>query len=271
MNKINDRWLFYFVYPIMGIAIVHIGNDNPLGKLVRIPSYYTDVLLALVVLYSVGLYFRWILNKIDHRFDWENEFKQRTRYQFLWALVIPTGFALMVEIVYLYVLGIPLSDSPIFYLELPIILGFFTLINLTYFILYFRWHNAQLNQALKEKALETDISKEKFLIAQQGGQNINVPNKSIAYFLLKNKLTFLVTLEGKQHLYNKTMKEVSDMLPPDEYYQLNRQVIARRSSIVKCTTTETRRLKIELNPPLGEEIFLAKAKAGSFMKWLNQR
>ncbi len=271
MNRINDRWLFYFVYPLMGVSIVHIGNDNPFGKLIRIPSYYTDVALALIVLYAIGIYFRWIFNKIDNRYDWETEFKKRTRYQFLWALLVPTIFALLVEIVYLRILGIPLSDSPIFYLELPVILGFFTLINLIYFILYFRWHNALLNQALKEKVLETEITKEKYLIAQQGGQKINIPNKSIAYFLLKNKLTFLVTIEGKQHLYDKTMKEVLDMLPKDEYYQLNRQVIARRSSIVKYSNTETRRLKIELNPPVNEDIFIAKAKAGTFLKWLDRQ
>ncbi|MGB3183932.1 MAG: LytTR family transcriptional regulator DNA-binding domain-containing protein [Cyclobacteriaceae bacterium] len=265
---VHDRWLFMFVYPIMGVSFVHIGNDNSFGKLITIPSYYSDIILALAVTYLVGFYIRWISRRMEARFDWETQPRPRLVYQFIYGLLIPTLFAMSVELIYLSLLGIPVGESSIFYLELPVAVGFLILINLIYFILYSRLHTSALKTALVEQAKERSTPQEKYLIATQGKQKIRVPDSSIAYFMVRDKLTFLVTADNRRLLYDKPMKEVMDMLPEKQYYRLNRQLIASRSSIVRFTPTKTRRLQIELSPPADEEVFLAKVKATDFITWL---
>lgn len=268
--NIKDKWIFVLAYPVMGISFVHIGNDNSLKELLQIPSYYTDLLVAIAVLYIVGFYLRWIFQRMENRFDWDTQLKPRLAYQFVWGLLLPTSFAVCTELVYLSLLGIPVKDSPIFYLELPLSIVFLMLINLAYYILYFRLHTSKLKSALEARIIENKQPKDKFLLVKQGNKKVQIPESSIAYFILKGKLTFLVTAENRQFLFDKPMKEVMDTLPKHQFYRLNRQLIVKHSSIVKCIPTETRRLKIELHPPTPTDVFLPKAKVSAFMNWLNQ-
>jgi len=270
MRTINDKWILIFVYPIMGITFVHIGNDNSLRELTKIPSYYTDILLALLITYVIGLYIRWLSRHIDKRFNWEAQLKSRIKYQLIWGLFVPTLFVVSAELIYLRLLQIKWDNSSIFYLELPVAMAFIMLINFAYFVLYFRLHNSDIKSALEAQVAQNESSQDKYLIAKQGNQNIQVSSSSIAYFVLKDKLTFLITEDNRQFLFDKTMKEVIDFLPTHQFYRLNRQLIAKRGSIVKCTPTKTRRLKIELNPPLSDDVFIPKAKVSQFMNWLNQ-
>lgn len=254
----------------MGISFVHIGNDNSLSELLHIPSYYTDILLSVIVCYAIGFYLRWLTQQMDRLFDWESQLKPRIRFQLAWGLLCPTLFAVLIELSYLKLLGIPLGSSSILYLELPVILIYLVVLNLAYFILHYRQHTAILKLALSEQVAENEFIQEKYLIASQGNQTVHIPNSAIAYFFLKGKLTFIMTSEGKAFLFKKTMKEVTDLLPQNQFFSINRQVVARRSSIQKYTQTKTRRLKIELTPPHHDEVFLPKAKIGQFMKWLSQ-
>lgn len=272
MNKIevniNDNWILRYVYPILGISFVHIGNDNTLKELLQIPSYYSDVILAISVIYLLGFYIRWIFKRMFKHFDWETQVNNMIHYILLWSLLFPVIFAISVEIVYLFFINIPIADSSIFYLELPLVIAFLMIINLIYFILYFRQHTISINSERKTRVSENNHSQPEFLMAKQGTQMIQVPIHAIAYFISKDKLTFLVT-EGNRHLlFDKTMKEVMDVLPKDQFYRVNRQLITQKSSIKKYTRTDTRRLKIELSPSLNEDIFLPKAKAPFFINWL---
>ncbi|SMO91298.1 hypothetical protein SAMN06265379_11438 [Saccharicrinis carchari] len=55
---VNDRWMFIWVYPVLALLAVHIGNDNTFDQLLHIPSYYSDIAFALTCVYLTGWYFR---------------------------------------------------------------------------------------------------------------------------------------------------------------------------------------------------------------------
>jgi len=267
--KVNDRWIFIYVYPLLAIAILHIGNDNTFLELLKIPSYYTDIILSLSVIYIVGFYIRRVQQKLENKLAWDKQLNTRINFQLLLGLIIPAVFAVSVEILYLKIINIPIANSSIFYLELPVIIIFLLIINLIYFILYYRLHAMAINSDLQSLVIKKNETPPEFIIAKQGNQMVQIPIDTIAYFFSKDKLTFLVTEENRHLLYDKTLKEVVDILPQGHFYRLNRQLIAKNSSIKKFSRTDTRRLKIELSPPLNEDIFMPKAKIPTFMNWLN--
>lgn len=267
--KVNDRWIFIYVYPILAIAILHIGNDNTFLELLKIPSYYTDIILSLSVIYIVGFYIRRVQQQLENKLDWDKQLNTRINFQLLLGLLIPAVFAVTVEILYLKIINIPIANSSIFYLELPVITIFLLIINLIYFILYYRLHAMAIHSDLQSLVIKKNETPPEFIIAKQGNQMVQIPLDAIAYFFSKDKLTFLVTEENRHLLYDKTMKEVVEILPQDYFYRLNRQLIVKNSSIKKFSRTDTRRLKIELSPPLNEDIFMAKAKIPTFITWLN--
>ena len=273
MNKVNDKWMFFVLYPLIVVLAVHTGNDNSFQKLLTIPSYYTDLLLAFICTYCVGLYYRFLYKRIDQQFGWHISKTKRWCYQLCWALFVPISVIIFMEIVYLVVLlDIPLSQSSVFYLELPLVSLFCVIINLIYSILYFKIHTNELHQQLtQQQETHFDVSenfKDNFVV-YSGIKTVNLPVDEVAYFKVINKSTFLFTRNGDQYLFDKTLENLKDLVNPNQFFQLNRQVIANRESIISFEKTETRKLKIDLQPHTDDLVFVSKVKSTQFLEWLN--
>jgi hypothetical protein len=261
---INDKWIFIFVYPIFVIFVCHVGNDNSFSYLLTLPSYYTDILLAIICTYSAGFYWKYIFEKLDRRFDWYSNLKELLIYQLIFGFIVPIIIITGVEIVYLLLIDIKLSASSIFYLELPMIAILSLLVNLGYLFLYNRSNLMVLMN------IDKPINFSENFVVKSGNVAESIALGDVAYFVILEKITFLISIHGKRHIYDFTLDEIIDKVSPKEFFQLNRQVIARKNSIVRCKQTETRRLEITLSPPLPKPLFVAKTKSTKLLSWLNQ-
>lgn len=273
-GAVNDRWLFWFVYPIMALAVVHIGNENPLPVLLRIPSYYSDLLLALVCTFTVDLYFRRLFKKMDQHFSWNDGLQRRLGRHLIYGILLPSMVLVGLEVLYLvFLLEIPLSQSSVFYLETPIIVTFCALVNLLYATLYFRRYNTLLTHELKQEQDKVKLVKvvhKQQWVVEHGLQSIHIPTEQVAYFAVKQKVTWLTTFGGQEYAYGKSLEEVKKEVSPRQFFQLNRQVIAHRKAILSSERTETRKLKMHLNPSMSDDVFVSKSKAPEFMEWMKQ-
>ena len=53
---VNDKWIFLFIYPSVAILMVHVGNDNSFGELLKIPATIRIFCLPLYALtHSAGI------------------------------------------------------------------------------------------------------------------------------------------------------------------------------------------------------------------------
>ena len=258
----------------MAILVVHIGNENTFHELLQIPSYYSDLLLALISAMGIGYYFRFLFNHIQHRFTSDRGIKARVIFQALFGLFIPTLTLAGIEIFYLvFLLKIDLADSSVFYLELPVIFIFCLLINLIYVLLYVRMHNKALSDQLKKEQAAKIPSPDVYLstfVVYVGARIHSVPEDEVAYFIIKDKSTYLVTTGGNQYLYNTSLELLNKKVSPKVFFQLNRQIIAHRKSLGSFEQTETRKLKVQLFPIVEEDVYISKLKATTFLKWLQQ-
>jgi hypothetical protein len=269
-HSVKDRELFLFVYPVIAFLVVHIGNDNSFSELIRIPSYYTDLLLAFTGTYSAGFYLRWLNIRLEMRFDWQTALRSRLVAQFLFGIFIPVIALVGIELIYLALVpGIIFAETSVFYLELPLITIFCGLINLIYLFLYSRKHHSDLSIHFQDQNQQHIAYKKSFVI-HAGTKSRNIPVAEIAWFIVSQKVTFLTTVDGNQYLYNDTLERIKDELDPDVFFQLNRQLVASRESIHSFERTETRKLKVELHPAHTDPVFVSKTKATSFLNWLNQ-
>ena len=267
-QKPDDRWVFRLVYPLMILGAIHIGNDNALHDLVRMSSYYTDLLLAIVCTYGAGIYFRYLFQRMERQFPWDQPLKDRIRYQWRFGLLLPLLVILASELVYLSIfLGIPAVQSSMLYLELPLVLIFLLLINLFYFILYYRMHHlvSARSTAAPSRSLDTPS-----LLVQAGAKVIRLPVHTIAYCRKQERLTFVLTLAGEMYWSDLPLEKIGEELGARNFYQLNRQVIASRQSIRAYTPTATRKLAIELQPVAQAAVYVSKAKATDFIQWFGR-
>ncbi|MCU0353374.1 MAG: LytTR family DNA-binding domain-containing protein [Cytophagales bacterium] len=109
--------------------------------------------------------------------------------------------------------------------------------------------------------------KDRFLVRHQE-RLITVGCQEIAYFYTANEMVMLQKKDGQQFLIEHSMEELETLLDPKIFFRLNRQLIAHLEAIKKICLHFNKRLKIEMTPPLKEEIIVSKEKTPAFKRWL---
>jgi hypothetical protein len=257
----------------MALSIVHIGNDNTLAQLLKIPSYYSDLALAVAGTYLVGWYMKDFFTRMHRKFGTDTSGKNRIVHHALFGLVLPAAFVMALELIYLFTIGIDWKTSSIFYLELPLVILYLVIINLVYSMLYFQKKESITHEAAsdrRENQQYRDTSD--FVIASTGTRNFNIPQKEIAYFFSKDKISFVIChgSDNRKYIHDQTLKELAGQLPKADFFQLNRQIIATRSSILNFTQTPTRRIQVQLTPPYDGKVYISKTRAAAFLQWIRQ-
>lgn len=111
--------------------------------------------------------------------------------------------------------------------------------------------------------------KSRFLV--KFGQRIKaVPVEQIAYFFSQDKLTYLVTFEGKKLPLDQTLEELEAVLNPNNYFRVNRKFIVHFDAVSDIHPYFKGRVKIELQPASSEDIVISSDKTPLFKQWLDQ-
>ena len=261
----RDRWLFRIVYPLMALAVVHVGNDNSLAELLRLPSYYSDLALSLLLTFGTGLYFRWYYRRHRSPLSPRGWVGERLGEYLAGVLALPVAVLIAVECLYVVgVLGIPFSETSIPYLELPLIILFCLLINAVYLIVGLRAAVQEGGAGAQDKSTRYPGQ----FVVHAGTRSRSISVGEIAYFELVDKVTFLVSTGGERFVINQSLRELESGTDPNLFFLLNRQLLAHRRSVEGYARTDTRKLRIDLLPPPVAEHFVAKTKVTAFLGWL---
>lgn len=260
-----DKKIGWLVYPIIGISFIFFANDNDLEKLVQLPSFKWDIVFSLVVVFIIGFYLAWLVRFLDkdQRLSWENNFVKRVTMQVLYGIAIPLMVAIGLEIVYLKILKIDLSESSILNLELPLAFLYLFLINLLYYLNYI-----SVVQSKNKAAVDLSSILDKKVKILSGAKESLMPIGNIALLKSEDKLLWLYTFEGRQLLISGNLKEWEVKLPDKFFYRLNRQMIAHKDTIKGLESTKTRRMLVILKN-IQDDIYLPKSKVTDFRKWWN--
>ncbi|GAB4036322.1 LytR/AlgR family response regulator transcription factor [Spirosoma gilvum] len=111
--------------------------------------------------------------------------------------------------------------------------------------------------------------RDRFLI-KQGQRLFSVSVNEIAYFFSRNKLSFLKTRDNHEWLVDYTIDELAQMLDPQRFFRLNRQVIAELEAVDKVHLYFNGKLKVSLQPNFDDEVVVSRDKAGELKRWLGE-
>ena len=95
---------------------------------------------------------------------------------------------------------------------------------------------------------------------------MSIPLDEAAYFFTDQKVSFLVTKEGRKYLVNKTLKELEEELDPRKFYRANRKYIIHISSIKSYRASEKVKIQVELTLPVPEEHYYQPGKRHRFQE-----
>jgi DNA-binding LytR/AlgR family response regulator len=91
----------------------------------------------------------------------------------------------------------------------------------------------------------------------------------IAYFFSTSGITFAVMNTKNQYSIDLSLDTIKEQLKPSEFFRINRQYLVKLSAIKNVHVFPKSRLKLELDPPAADEIFVTVEKVPEFKKWID--
>lgn len=119
-----------------------------------------------------------------------------------------------------------------------------------------------LNTLITKQPLE-----KRFLIRM--GQSLRlVHQQDVAYFYTSDKITFMMTKEGRKYPVDYTLEHLEELIDPAKFFRINRQYIIRMDAIQQMHSHSKARVKIDLFPAAHEDVIVSTEKSPLFKKWL---
>ncbi len=117
------------------------------------------------------------------------------------------------------------------------------------------------------KLLLKQPGEKRFLIRM--GQSLRlIHQQDIAYFYTADKITFMLTREGRKYPLDYTLENLEVMIDPTRFFRINRQYIIHIEAIQHMHAHTKARVRIDLLPVVSEEVIVSTEKSPLFKKWL---
>jgi two-component system response regulator LytT len=110
--------------------------------------------------------------------------------------------------------------------------------------------------------------KRRFLV-KSGNNYKYLATDEIACFLAEDGLVFAGLLKGGRSIVENTIAELSELLDPEQFFQINRNTIASIKAINKFSGYFNRRLILQLLPD-NHEVIVSRERVHGFKVWLNK-
>ena len=109
----------------------------------------------------------------------------------------------------------------------------------------------------------------KRMLVQSGETLVSLPLEDVAYFH-KALVVRVVTRSGRAYPVSQSLDELEQTLDPEQFFRLNRQVIARAEAIDRIDRGFKGKLELRLTPPLDEGCTVSQERAGTLRDWLDR-
>ncbi len=126
-----------------------------------------------------------------------------------------------------------------------------------------------LNQRKKIEQLSADLTKNTQYTFLVNYKDRLIPKElsEIAFFFIKNEITFIVDKNENQFLIGETLEQIEHKVG-EGFYRANRQYLVNRKYIKDVSRQINRTLSVNLVITHYDVISVSKEKSSSFLKWL---
>jgi len=111
--------------------------------------------------------------------------------------------------------------------------------------------------------------KSRFLV-RHGERLIPIPVDQVAFIRADDKIVFLHTKSGQKYIIDDHLDALEPVMDPDLFFRINRTYLVPLTSIEKIHTHLNGRLKVSVAATSDDDIFVSKARAAVFKKWLGR-
>lgn len=92
----------------------------------------------------------------------------------------------------------------------------------------------------------------------------------IAFVYLENETVHLYNFKGEKHLFFKTLDEIESVIPPQQFYRINRQMIVNRKAIKDIEMSFNQKIIVHLTIVMSEKALVPRLKVSTFLGWIEK-
>jgi two-component system LytT family response regulator len=123
-------------------------------------------------------------------------------------------------------------------------------------------------KAMMEIFREEKSPELKRLVIKVGQKIIVVKIEEVAYFFIEHKIVYAALHNGKKYPVDFTLDQLEEDLNKVHFFRINRSFIISLDAIKSMTAYSKSRIKIELKPPVKEDVVSSTDRSTDFKKWL---
>ena len=106
------------------------------------------------------------------------------------------------------------------------------------------------------------------LLIRRGQQLQYLKTAATAHCHADGKLCYATDFNGNSYLLDNTLQELEGMLPPRQFYRVNRQLLVNVEAIRKVHAFLGGRLKLEVLPATAADTIVSRERVSGFKEWL---
>ncbi len=111
--------------------------------------------------------------------------------------------------------------------------------------------------------------KERFVI--KVGEHIKIVNiEDVNFFFSEDKVTYLMTNEGRRLILDHTLDKIEEMIDPSVFYRINRKFIVNEKAIKDIIAYTNSRLRLDLAYGKEFDTIVARERVQDFKSWLDK-
>ncbi|MES2374458.1 MAG: LytTR family DNA-binding domain-containing protein [Bacteroidota bacterium] len=130
-------------------------------------------------------------------------------------------------------------------------------------------HFLNNHENLLEYLAQKDNNKKSRILVKKGIEFQSILLEEVAYFFTEQKITFLITKDGKKFLVDKNLKELEEELDGHIFYRANRKFIININYVKSYKSYDKIKILVELTVPVSEDIIVSQESAIDFRKWIS--
>ena len=124
-------------------------------------------------------------------------------------------------------------------------------------------------QKLKQWQSENNEYKKRFLV-KRGADYISIKTEDIPYFYATHKLVCMVDNKNQKFILDQSLADIETRLDPSQFYRVNRKYLINITAIKLMKTYSKGKLKLEVTPPVSEDIIVAQENVAAFKEWVGR-
>ncbi|MBN8856090.1 MAG: hypothetical protein BGO55_16500 [Sphingobacteriales bacterium 50-39] len=125
----------------------------------------------------------------------------------------------------------------------------------------------RIEKLLLEIGIGATRYKERLLI-RRGQQLHYLKTAATAYYYADGKLCYAIDFSGNSYLLDNNLNQLEELLSPQQFFRVNRQLLVNIESIKKVHTWLGGRLKLELSLPVQADPIVSRERVSGFKDWL---